>query len=254
MSYTSLLKRALFSALIIGTFMSVYLITVTEPVVDRAIRLEEEMSAQAPHTHGDEEAPLFTRSEQKQGGVGAMIIFSLALGTVFATVFAAIRHRLPGNSDFLRTLWLGAVGFGVFGLGPALKYPANPPAVGSPDTVSQRTIQYVSMIVIGLILAFALCRLSTALRKRLSDPSRMLAVAAATVFAFGLAFAVLPGTPDAIDPAVPARLIWDFRVRSLGGLALVWFGFSSVFGLLLDRQVSRVTADSTDHTLAGSPA
>lgn len=271
MRFSDVLKRALFAALIMGAVMSVHLITVVEPVVDRAIALEEQMSAAeaAPHSHADASAPsgdaeaaaeashhedpLFTRSEQKGGGVGAMVLYALAVGMIFATVFAAIRHRLPGERDFLRSLWLAAVGFGVFGLAPALKYPANPPAVGDPATVNQRTIQYVSLLVIGLILAFALTRLSKVLRSRLDDPSRILAVAVATVAAFTLAFVVLPGSPDSIDPAVPAKLIWDFRVRSLGGLALMWFGFAAVFGWLLERRAE--TADSpAEHALAASGA
>jgi predicted cobalt transporter CbtA len=237
MTYVDVLKRALWAGLIVGIVMGAYMITVVEPVVDRAIALEEQMSAAEPavEENGHHEEPLYTRDEQKGGGIGAGLLYSLAIALVFGTVFAWRRHVLPGTNDFTRAVWLAAVGFAVFGLIPAMKYPANPPAVGNPDTVGERTWQYVGLIALSLLLVVGLTHLSKRLRERLDDPSRIIVVAAATVVAFGLAFIVLPGTPDSIDQAVPAALVWDFRLRSVGGLALIWIGFGLAFGWFLTR-------------------
>lgn len=239
MTYTDVVKRALIAGLIMSVVTGVYMLTVVEPVVDQAIALEEEMSAAEPAEAATEEGhhdePLYTRSQQKGGGVGAMVLYALALGLVFGTVFAWRRHLLPGADDFGRAVWLALMGFAAFGLAPAIKYPANPPAVGDPDTVGERTLQYVSLIVISLVLIVALSHLSKVLRARFDDPTRIVTVAAAAVVLFGVAFIALPGTPDSIDPAVPARLVWDFRLRSAGGLALMWIGFGLVFGWFLTR-------------------
>jgi hypothetical protein len=35
---------------------------------------------------------------------------------------------------------------------------------------------------------------------------------------------------------VPAGLVWDFRIRSLGGLALLWAGLGVGVGWLLERE------------------
>ena len=63
----------------------------------------------------------------------------------------------------------------------------------------------------------------------------MLAVTAATVVGYGLLLVVLPASPDAIDAVVPAQLVWDFRIRSLGGLALLWTSIGVGLGWALDR-------------------
>ncbi len=251
MTFTEVLKRALLAGLIMGAVMGAYMLTVVEPVVDRAIALEEAMSAagEPAGESGHHDEPLYSRGEQKGGGAGAMVLYALAVGLVFGTVFAWRRHVLPGADDFARAVWLASIGFAVFALVPAIKYPANPPAVGDPDTVGERTLQYVSAVVIAIVLVIALTHLSKVLRARLDDPSRIIVVGVATIVSFGLTFIVLPGTPDAIDPAVPARLVWDFRLRSVGGLALMWIGFGSVFGWLLTR--ASVTAG--DDTVEGSP-
>lgn len=246
MTYVSILKRALLAALIVGVVAGGYLLAVVEPVVDRAIALEESMSADEPAEpadaeHAHDEMPAYTRGEQKGGGSLAMLLFSLALGVCAATLFAWRRHALPGATDFQRSVWLALAGFAAFALVPAVKYPANPPAVGDPDTVGERTLQYVSCIAVSIVLVFALSKLSQALRARLDDVTRIVVVALAAVVVFGVLVAVLPDSPDQIDPAVPAALVWDFRLRSIGGLAIVWIGFGLLFGLLLTRQAA--TAD-----------
>ena len=38
---------------------------------------------------------------------------------------------------------------------PFVKYPPNPPAVGDPATINQRTISYLAILVIGLVAVWA---------------------------------------------------------------------------------------------------
>lgn len=241
MTYPSVLARALAAALVAGLLAGGYLLTVVEPVIDRAIALEEQMSAAGPAEAGDaaddghHDEPLYTRDEQRAGGSLAMVLFALVIGLVAGTLFAWRRHVLPGSTDFERAVWLALAGFTAFALMPAIKYPANPPAVGDPDTVGERTVQYLALVAISVALVVGLARLSKVLRTRLDDVPRLAAVAAAALVAFGLLLALMPASPDQIDPAVPAALVWDFRLRSLGGLALVWTGFGLLFGLLLTR-------------------
>lgn len=236
MTYASVLKRALVAALVIGVVAGGYLLTVVEPVVDRAITLEEQMAGGAPAEAGHHEEPLYTRGEQKGGGSLAIVLFTVVVGLSVGTLFAWRRHVLPGRTDFHRAVWLASMGFVAFALVPAIKYPANPPAVGDPDTVGDRTLQYLSLIAIALVLIVALSRLSLVLRSRLDEIARIVTVAVVAVVAFGALVAVMPDSPDQIDPAVPAALVWEFRLRSFGGLALVWLGFGLLFGLLLTRR------------------
>ncbi len=68
----------------------------------------------------------------------------------------------------------------------------------------------------------------------------------AGVVAYGLLLVLLPATPGGADAAVPAELVWEFRVRSLGGLALLWLGLGLGLGWLLDGRASAHRPDLRD--------
>ena len=42
-----------------------------------------------------------------------------------------------------------------------------------------------------------------------------------------------PASPDSVPGDIPAALLWDFRLASLGELATLWTVFGLGFGLLL---------------------
>jgi predicted cobalt transporter CbtA len=239
LTYAVLLRRALIAGLVAGAVVAVFLVIVVEPTIGDAIALEEAAAALEPvsdagagHTHAE---PLFTRTAQTIGGAGALIIFSITLAVIFATVYASIRHRIRATSELTRVLKVAAIGFSCIALFPWLAYPANPPAVGDPDTVNERTIQYLAALAFAVLAAVLIGRLSSWLRARTDDANRIVLVAAAIVVVYGGGLLALPATPDAIDPIVPADLIWQFRLRSIGTLALVWATFGLAFGWLLQR-------------------
>jgi predicted cobalt transporter CbtA len=238
LTYSMVLRRALLAGLIAGGLLALYLWTVVEPTIDEAVALEASTAGDVDHA-----APLFTRAQQVGGGMLASAIYGLAVATIFGTLYAAIRHRLTARSDFFRVVHLAVVAFATTALLPMLKYPANPPAVGDPDTVNQRTVQYLSLLVFSIVAAVLVARLSAWLRTRLDDPTRVVVLAVATVALYGGALLVFPASPDSIDPAVPAGLIWRFRIQSLGGLALVWAVLGLGLGWMLERLVHSRSGD-----------
>lgn len=243
-----MLTRALTAGLAVGVVLAGYVLVVVEPVIDDAIALEEEMATAAGDgTANDHDDALFTRTEQVGGGVAVSVLYAAILGVVFATVYAAIRHRLPGGTEIARTTWLAAVIFGAVALLPAIKYPASPPGVGDPDTVNDRTLAYLVVVVVGLVLAWLLTRLSGELRGRLDDPTRVVTVTLAAVACVAVLLVLLPAGPDRIDPAVPAALVWDFRIRSLGSLVVLWGGLGLGLGWLLGRVADRRCANTRAH-------
>lgn len=233
LSYKLVVSRALAAGLAAGLALALYTLVVVEPTIDKAIALEGAVAAA-------EAEPIFTRGEQYAGGLLAMIIYAAMVSLIFGTIFAKLRHRLSDFSEFGRAVWLAAVAFGSLALVPALKYPANPPGAGDPTTTSDRTVQYVVLLALSIALAVVLVRLSGWLRSRIDDPTRLLAIASATLAGYALLLLALPGSPDAINPAVPAQLVWDFRIRSLGGLALMW----AVIGIGLGWALERATAST----------
>ena len=119
-----------------GLVLAAYVYVVVEPVIDDAVALEEQLAATAEadhaegeeaagHTHGEEE-PLFTRDEQVVGGAAASVIYAVVMAAVFGTVLAAVRHRLPGRSDLVRTVWLATVTFAAVVAGPVGQVPRQP--------------------------------------------------------------------------------------------------------------------------------
>jgi predicted cobalt transporter CbtA len=257
LTYRSIVWRALLAGFGVGLALAAYLLVVVEPVIDEAVALEEQLAAGTSPAGGADRHPdggeaLFTRAEQEAGGAAASVIYAVVAAGAFGTVFAATRHRIPGRTDLGRSVWLAAVAFGAVALMPAVKYPANPPAVGDPGTVGQRTLHYLILVAVSLLLAWLLTRLSAALRARTSDANRIVAVAAAVATGYGTVLIVMPPGPDAIDPAVPAVLLWDFRVRSIGGLALLWAGLGFGLGWLVERAAAG--APITEATPAPEPA
>jgi predicted cobalt transporter CbtA len=160
-----------------------------------------------------------------------MIFVSVALGVIFAATFAAVRHRLPGRDDWQRSITWAATAFVVVYLVPFAKYPPNPPAVGDPDTIDERTLLYLAMLVWSIGAVWAAARLGTWLRGRdLPDPARFSAVTVAWFVLVAVGYAVLPGSPDAVT--APATLIWRFRLASAGGALTLWAVTGVVFGWL----------------------
>lgn len=254
LTYKFVVARALAAGLAAGLLLALYTLVVVEPTIDTAIALEEAVDATAATTDSathDEAEPIFTRDEQYAGGMLAMVIFAVIVSLIFGTVYAKLQHRLGDFSEFGRAVWLAAVAFGSLALIPALKYPANPPAVGDQTTASDRTVQYAVLIALSIALAMGLVRLSGWLRSRFDDPTRLLTIASATLGGYALLLITLPGTPDAIAPAIPAKLVWDFRLQSLGGLALMWATIGLGLGWALERAAATEPA-STEPELANA--
>jgi len=241
MGFGDLLRRGLAAGAAGGLAAAIMLWLVVEPVLEKALKVEDAraaLEAGHSHSHGEEE-PLVSRALQVIGGMGTALVVGCLLGIVFAVVFARSRHRLPAATDYGRAMVLAGLGFLVLTLAPALKIPANPPAVGDPESVNRRTLLYVLAILVALALVLAVFALDQALAARgLSSPVRTTIDVASFAIAAGLIFALTPGTPDSIPSDMPAALIWDFRLASLAQLGVLWATLGAVFGLLVSPRVN----------------
>lgn len=247
MGLPELLRRGFAAGAAAGMAAAVVLYLLVEPVIRRALVVEEGREAPVENGgHAHEEA-LVSRTMQVVGGMGTSIVIGCLFGVIFAVVFARTRHRLPGATDAGRAHVLAGLGFLAFVLLPALKIPSNPPAVGDPETVSRRTLVYVLTILVAVALLLGVFALDRALAARgLASAQRSALVAVASATGGVLLLLVLPGTPDTIPGDVPADLIWDFRLASLAQLGAMWAVLGVVFGLLVSpRTRSRATENAT---------
>jgi hypothetical protein len=208
-----------------GVVAALVLVLLGESSIRAAIELE------AASASGEAHAELFSRSTQVGGGVVGMVLYGLVLGVVFGVVYAAVQHRLGAGAAWRRARRLAVIAFVAVHLVPFLKYPANPPAVGDPETVDARSIGYLSMVALSVLAVVLAAVLADRLRRRgVGEPVVQPAAAATWLAVVAAGFLVLPD-PAVVD-TVPVELLWSFRVASIGGLAALWAVAGTVFGLL----------------------
>jgi predicted cobalt transporter CbtA len=247
------LRASLLGGLAAGGLAAVFTFLVLEPTIKLALAIEDSRNA-AEHAHGAmaHDTVLVTRGWQQVGGVLAVIVSALLLSLVYSVVLT--RFRRTWNLGEMPSALLASLGcFAVFSLAPGLKYPANPPAAGDPNTIGERTTLYAGSIALAVIVAAALLVVAgTARRARWSSTRTCWSVAAVLVAGAILLFAGLPPSPDTIPADVPAALAWRFRIQSLGMLALLWTTLGLVAGTVLARQARGArTAARTQLVLTG---
>jgi predicted cobalt transporter CbtA len=224
---TGYLRRGMAAGLLAGILAGVFAFFVGEPIMDRAIHLEEAASA----AHHDE---VFNRATQKVGLFFVTGLFGVTVGGLFGLVFAYVRERLAAGTDWMRSISLSAAIFAGAVLIPFLKYPANPPGVGDAATIGERTIAYYTMVGITLLAILISWMVAKTLRERkVPTPVRHLLVGLGLTFAVTVMSLTLPAAP--YPGGVPAGLLWDFRLSSLGTQVVFWAGFGVFFGLLCER-------------------
>jgi predicted cobalt transporter CbtA len=201
-----------------------------EPAIDQAIAYEEAHSAP-----GDQAAAPVSRGTQKGLGLlTAASVYGLALGGIFALVFAYAYGRVVRASPARTALLLAAAAFVVIYLIPFVKYPPNPPAVGDPDTIGNRTALYLVMVWISILAAIAALRLRRTLAER-RPPEVATALAGAAYLAVVLvAGLALPGVHE-IPKTFPATTLWRFREASVGAQLVMWTSIGLVFSVMAQR-------------------
>jgi len=231
----TLLICGLVAGTVAGVLAFAFEAVVGEPSVDAAIAYEQ-ANAVAGVAQGPGSEPVSRDAQKGFGLLSASVVYGLALGGLFAIVFALGYGRIgrgrwsPGRT----ALGFAAAAFVVVFLVPALKYPPNPPAVGDPDSIGERTALYLTMIAISIAAAMAGWRLRRVLATRLDgDMPTVLGVLGYVAIATAAAVA-LPGGAE-IPAAFPAATLWEFRVASIGTQLVLWSAIGAVFAVLAQR-------------------
>ncbi|MEV6600738.1 CbtA family protein [Actinoplanes sp. NPDC051346] len=239
-SYGTLLVRGLLAGLIAGLLAGVFAYALGEPKVDAAIAIEEAAGhaeaapgAPAADDHHGEDA-LVSREGQKGGLFLATALFGVAMGGLLATAYALLRRRLRTERDSHAALGLAAAALLGMVLVPFVKYPPNPPAVGDPATINQRTISYLSIVVIGLAAVWAAVIAARAPRIGAADWVRAAAGLGGFLVVVVVGYVLLPNI-DEVPETFPPSLLWNFRVTSLGTQVMLWTMLGLAFAALLPR-------------------
>ncbi|MBV4476712.1 CbtA family protein [Pseudomonas botevensis] len=227
-----LLVRGMLVGLLAGILAFGFAKVFGEPQIDRAIAFEEQMA----QMHGDApEEELVSREVQSSLGLfTGVVVYSISLGGIFALVFAYALGRVGNIGPRGLAALLALAAFVTLILVPGLKYPANPPSVGDPDTIAQRTRLFFLMLLVSVIAAViainAACKLMTA-RGIWSGSIIAVALYVVIMAIAGFLFPAINEVPETFS----AVLLWKFRVASLGIQLVLWTTVGLVFGWAAER-------------------
>jgi hypothetical protein len=203
-----------------------------EPQVNLAIAFEEHMHQMA----GDAPEPELV-SRAVQGTIGLLtgvLVYGAALGGMFALSFAYAQGRMGRLGPRATAALLAVSGFVALILVPQIKYPANPPSIGNPETIGSRTGLYFTMIALSVIAAVAAVSTGRQLVRRLGGWNAAIAAGAAYLAVIAAAMLILPPVNE-VPADFSATTLWNFRLASLGIEVVLWTGLALIFGVLAER-------------------
>ncbi len=236
-----LLVRGMLVGLLAGFLAFGFASVFGEPQIDKAIGFEEQMShmhaAAEPGAAHDHEEELVSRGVQSTVGLlTGLLVYSVSLGGIFALVFAFALGRVGSVGPRGLAALLALAAFVAIILVPGLKYPANPPSVGDPDTIGQRTKLFFLMLLVSvsaMVIAINAARKLIARRGLWSGAILAVGLYLVIVAVAGALFPTINEMPEGFS----AVLLWKFRVASLGIQIVLWTTVGLTFGWLAERKL-----------------
>ena len=230
----------LLAGAIAGTFLSTINQGLVEPFIERAIALENQKAAMEGEMLNPLEFQNY-RIWQKGGEIAAGTILGTSYGALFGIVFAYSRDSIPGSSNKKKALILASVMLIVLYIVPGLKYPANPPAVGDPETIVVRQGLYITYLTVS---GFSALGLAITYRKLGSVSSKKAIIPAIYAGVMLTAYVAMPPNPDPITG--PMDLLMGFRIVTGITIGMFWGLLGLILGALWDKtkphESARLTA------------
>jgi hypothetical protein len=224
-----LLLRGMIAGVVGGLMAFLFARVYGEPLIDVAIAFEDHAAHEAA------EPELVGRATQ--AGLGLLtgvVVYGAALGGLLALAFSVVYGRFGTLGARSLAAIMALAGFVAVILVPALKYPANPPAVGSGDTIGSRTQLYFLMLLVSLALMIAAFTLARRMRPRLGAWNTAILAGLAYVLIMAVVMALLPEINEVPD-GFSAVVLWRFRLVALGLQAVIWTTVGLLFGFLAER-------------------
>jgi hypothetical protein len=237
LSARDFLVRGLLAGLIAGLAAFGVAVVAGEPTLDRAIAIEH--SATHDHqTDSNTDASTDTVVPRWLQASAGLLTGTIAAGATLGGLMGVLTGLAVGRLGRLgvraTALSVTAIGFVAIDVVPFLAYPPNPPSVGHPETIGQRTALYFLLMAISVIAATAAILLGRRAANRWGSWYGSLAVIAGYLVAMSAVIAVMPSY-DEVPPGFPAALLYDFRLASFGTRLALW----SVLGVGLAELIFR---------------
>ncbi|MBX5170343.1 CbtA family protein [Rhizobium sp. NZLR1b] len=229
-----LLLAGMLSGLLVALFAFSFARVYAEPTIERAISLEE----RGTHEHEAAKAGAISRSTQRNAGLlTGLAAYCTALGGLLAIGLACVHGRLSCRPQ--SAVWtLASAGYVALVLVPQLKYPANPPGVGSAETIAFRTELYFVVIMAAAMCMAASAWMAYRTRLRTGQATMVLIGIGMFVPLAGLLMAMMPAIAETPHD-FPRGLLFEFRVHAALLQLIVWGGLGALFGQAAEYVVQR---------------
>jgi predicted cobalt transporter CbtA len=236
----------LFSGAVAGTLLGLINQVVVEPYIDKAIGIQTQAAIDAGQIIDPMKQSNY-RMWQKGGEIAAGTIYGISLSALFGVIFAYSRNSilLPGSNNKKKALALAGIMFFVLFLIPTLKYPANPPGVGNPQTIYFREILYVGFIATSGFTALALTFIHKRFRNNnpLSSKKRIIMLPVIYAIIMVIAYVSFPPNPDKVT--MPTDFISNFRIAGAFTIGLFWWLMGLTLGSFWDKFKPHQTTNIT---------
>ena len=231
---------SLLSGVIAGVILAGVNYFVAEPFIDQAIGIEVDNSIASGEVVDFDELSSY-RVWQKEGTFAAGAFLGLTYGAILGIVYVISRKYLPSSDDRKKALILAAIMCLSLYVVPFIKYPANPPAVGDPETIGLRDSLYTNYQLASGLIALGVTILMFKLRRigyiKYVIPVIYLGLVASI-------YAIFPANPDEIT--APMDLVNAFRAVTFGTMVLFYLVLGTIFGIMWDKfkphETARITA------------
>lgn len=232
MKALTLVGITLSSGVIAGIILAFLNLGIVEPTIDKAIALEVQKQVSSGE-NVDMSALIDYRYWQKAGAFAGGAIYGAGFASLFGVIFVFARSKLPGKNHKQKAILLAGIMWLVLFLMVALKYPANPPAVGDPETIYYRETLYVGYLMISGLAALGMAVIW--IRTRINSKKLIIPLIYAAIMV--TAYVVMPSNPDKIEISID--LIQTFRILTAITIGVFWGILGIIFGSLWDKFLSR---------------
>lgn len=232
----TLLLRGMLTGVVAGFLIFGFARWTGEPQIERAVVFEtsmEQAKGKAP------EPEMVTRRVQKGLGLlTGVLVYGSAMGGLFGLVFAYAYGRIGVAGPRALSALLAGMGFVAIVLVPTLKYPANPPSVGNPETIGVRTGAFFLLIAFSIAAMVFSIQAGRRLRNRYGLWNASLLAAGLFIVVVSVVSHFLPEFNE-VPAGFPVTLMWRFRIAALEIQAVMWTTLGLLFGWLTERDGRR---------------
>lgn len=243
----ALLYRGMLVGLVAGLIAFGFARLYGEPYVDLAIAFEESHEAaeashdaaeeaQTGHSHGGEEEIVSRHTQAGFGLLTALVVYGAGIGGLFSCVCGYAFGRIGKLGILATSLLLAATAFVSVVLVPQLKYPSNPPAVGSPETIVSRTEDYFALILISFLAMVLVYIAVHRLKNRYGGLNAAIFAMIGYAIFMGIVYFIMPVINE-VPADFSADVLWHFRLATFGIQAILWLILGLGFGYLAERRL-----------------